>query len=158
MAGTKNSPAKLAALARAEYAKDEKDTDASYPYSPARATKAVAKKTGVPASRLVALVAGVFYAENGARSPISFGKNPTPKGIATEIRKRRDAGGRLGRWEVVAASASAGLGRPVSVSAVRAFYSNGGGDLDASYTGRGTRVGAPKTRESETVEVESAVA
>jgi hypothetical protein len=133
-----------------------KNPDA-FPFSPAKATKSAAAKSGIPASRLIPVVAAVYYDENGSRAPLPATAAKGPKSLATAIRKRRDAGGRLGRWEVIAASASATLGRPVSVAAVRALYEKGGGDLDVSYTGRGTRAGAPATREDETAEVEVAV-
>jgi hypothetical protein len=139
--------------ARAFYLSEEKKNPAGYPFSPAGATKKAAEKSGLPASRLVPVVAAVYYEENGKRSPVSA---KTPKGIATAIRKRRDAGGRLARWEVLASSLAAGETPRDSypVVAIRAIYENAGGDLAASYTGRGTRVAAPKTRESETAETE----
>jgi hypothetical protein len=140
--------------ARAEYAKDEANAEVVYPYSPARATKALGSRKGYPAaSRLIGLVAEVYYAENGSRSPLPKSAAKGTRSFASAVRKRRDAGGRLGRWEVIAASAAETLGRPVSVPAVRAAYLASGGDLDSSYTGRGTRVGAPATRESETAEL-----
>ena len=145
----------LRALAVLAYREDEGNEDVSYPYSPARATSAIAEATGIPRARLVALVAGVYYVENGTRSPLSLPANATPKSLASAIRKARDAGGRLSRWEVLAVRASVALGRPVSEPAVRALYAKGGGDLAASYVGRGTRVAAPKTREDETAEVEA---
>ena len=145
--------------ARAFYAAEETARPADYPYSPADATKAAASASGIPASRLVPVVAAVYYLENGRRAPISFrAKNPTKATIAKAVVARRDRGGRLGRWEVVAASLATGLGKDpaaVSVAAVKALY-----DLasdrrkdGASYTGRGTRAGAVETRTDETAEV-----
>ena len=134
----------------------------TYPYSPARATNAVAKRYGYPKSRLIPLAADVYYRENGERSPLPIRarKNGgyTERAIADAVRKRRDARGRLGRWEVIAYSLAATLGTPVSVPAVRAYYRLAGGDTDASYTGRGTRKGAPKTRTSETLEISASAA
>jgi len=156
--------------ALAEYLRDEVaalagsplDGAGSYPYSPARATKAVAKKRNVPASRLVGLVAEVYYRENGSRSPLRFARGKaTPAAVRNAVRKRRDARGRLGRWEVIAYSLAAALGTPDAVPAVatvKRYYDEAGGDRDASYTGRGTRAGAPKTRESETAEVDTTLA
>jgi hypothetical protein len=136
-------------------ATEKKDGGEGYPYSPADATKSAARKSGLPASRLVPVVAAVYYEENGSRSPLPASAAKGAAALARAIRSRRDAGGRLGRWEVVAASAAATLGRPVPVAAVRALYEKGGGDLALSYTGRGTRVGAPATREDETAEIEA---
>jgi hypothetical protein len=151
--------------ARAEYAVDEANGEIAFPYSPARATAAIAKRYGLPASRLVGLVAAVYYEENGTRAPLSFGRTgkdglPTAKAIARAVRKARDERGRLARWEVLAYRLAAGLGTDtvVSVAAVRAYYRNGGGDEAASYTGNGTRAGAPKTREDETAEIDATLA
>lgn len=136
--------------ARAAYRAEAKKSPGE-PLSPASATKVAAKKSGIPASRLVPVVAAIYYEENGKLAPIS-GKGAA---LAKKIRARRDAGGRMGRWEVIAASLVAGEnGRDAwPISAVRALYEKGGGDLATSYTGRGTRVGAPATREDETAEV-----
>jgi hypothetical protein len=124
----------------------------TYPFSPAATTTKVAKAYRYPRSRLVGLVADVYYAENGRRSPLPASAAKGPKSLAREVARRRRAGGRLGRWEVVAYSAEAAIGRPVALSAVRALAKAGGVDLDASYTGRGTRAGATKTRTDETAE------
>ena len=141
--------------ARRFYRATLRKTPDAFPLSPAAATKAAAKKSGIPASRLVPVVAAVYYEENGSRAPLPKSAAKGGAALARAIRSRRDAGGRLGRWEVVAASAAATLGRPVSVAAVRALYEKGGGDLALSYTGRGTRAGAPETRTDETVEIEA---
>lgn len=137
--------------ARAFYLSEEKKNAGGYPYSPAAATKAAEKKSGLPASRLVPVVAAVYYEENGKRTPIGG----TGAKLAKAIRSRRDAGGRLARWEVISASLVAGENGRESwpISAIRAMYEKGGGDLATSYTGRGTRVAAPATREDETAEV-----
>jgi hypothetical protein len=152
------SPAKISALAATEYARDAADDSAVFPYSPARATNAISKRKGSPPkSRIVGIVAEAYYLGNGTASPLPAPRSGkwTPATVRSAVRKRRDAGGRLGRWEVVAYSLSAALGRAVSVSETRAFYLAAGGSDDASYTGRGTRAGAPATRGSETVAVDS---
>lgn len=148
-------PLTVEKLAAAFYRRAEKkDGGAGYPYSPAAATKEIAKKTGAPHSRLVPIVASVYYSENGKRSPLPIPKTKrTEARIAAAVRARRDAGGRLGRWEVIAVSLSETLGRPVAVAAVRSLYLRAGGSETASYTGRGTRVGAPDTRGDEAAEV-----
>jgi hypothetical protein len=151
----------LLARAATEYAIDEANEAISFPYSPARATAAIAKRYGYPKSRLVPLVAEVYYRENGTRAPLSFDRLakdglPTEKGIARAVKRARDAGGRLARWEVLAYRLAVAIGREpgsVSVAAVRAFYVAAGGDTDASYTGRGTRAGAVATRADETAEL-----
>lgn len=150
--------AKRAALK--EYARLEEIGTPLAERSPASATKAAAKASGIPASRLVSVVADLFYLENGSRAPISFpraGANgPSKKAVATAVRKARDEGGRLARWEVVAVRLAVGLGkdpRAVSVAAVKALYDLSGADRSLSYTGRGTRAAAPETRTDETAEV-----
>jgi hypothetical protein len=156
---SKRNPLEIAkSTARAFYVSEIEADPTGYPFSPADATKAAAKKSGLPASRLVPVVAAVYYEENGKRAPLSFSRGKaTPAAVRSAVRKRRDAGGRLGRWEVVAVSLGVAIGRPVSVATVRALYSDAGGNLDESYTGRGTRAGAPTTRESETAEVDTTI-
>jgi hypothetical protein len=98
----------------------------------------------------------VYYREVGARRPLvsasgkalvaEDGKLPAKRVLVAAVRARRDAGGRLARWNVLAASATAALGRTVSEREVKALYAASGRDLDASYTGRGTRAGAAATR------------
>ena len=98
----------------------------------------------------------VYYREIGATRPITRADGTPLVGedgkvslsvLRASVRRRRDAGGRLGRWNVLASSASAALGRPVSEREVKALYVAAGRDLSASYTGRGTRAGATATRE-----------
>lgn len=62
--------------------------------------------------------------------------------LARAIRVRRDSGV---RWEVLAASVEAATGVRYSVGVVRALYEKGGGEIESSYVGRGTRIGAPAT-------------
>jgi hypothetical protein len=124
------------------------------PLSPAATTTALAEKYDRSRGPLVGLVAEVYYAENGARFPLAFrAAKPKAATVAKAVRERRDAGGRLARWEVIAYSLAAGLGRPVSVSAVRELYVAAGGNLGSSYSGRGTRAGAKATREDATAEL-----
>jgi len=109
---------------------------------PAAAKKAIREKVGRPVE---GIVDPVYFELRGRDNPLSLPAKPNARSIAVAVRKRRDGGGPLGRWESVAAAASEALGRPVSVSTAKALYAKGGGDLAASYTGRGTRVGAPAT-------------
>jgi hypothetical protein len=134
---------------------------AGLPLSPAKTTAALAAKYGVPSGPLVGLVAEVYYAGNGREFPILPKKTRagrvTELGLAKAVRERRDARGRLGRWDVIRYAVAAGRGdspdaRPTD-SAVRELYAKGGGDLATSYTGRGTRAGVPATRESATAEL-----
>jgi len=97
----------------------------------------------------------VYFVAIGAANPLPVGTDAKPGAIATAIRRRRDGrdgatvpnegatkGLGLRRWETVAASASAALGRKVSVSDASRIYGQ-----KESYTGKGTRAGAPGTRE-----------
>jgi hypothetical protein len=142
--------------ARATFRAETKKADAATRkagLSPAAATKAAAAKSGLPASRLVPVVAAVYYEGNGLANPVAKRRGVS---LAKAVRIARDAGGRLGRWEVLSYRfASYGRER-IPVASLRALYVAAEGDLDASYTGRGTRVGAPKTREDETVEATAA--
>lgn len=124
-----------------------------YPLSPAGATSILADASVFPRTLLVPTVADVFYRENGIRSPLAKSAAKSDAALADAIRDRRSAGGRLGRWEVVAYSASETLGRTVSVAEVKRLYADAGGDLAASYTGRGTRAGATATRTDETAAI-----
>lgn len=69
--------------------------------------------------------------------------------LARAIRVRRDRGV---RWETLAASVEAATGVRYSLGVVRALYAAGGGDLESSYVGRGTRIGAPATYADATAE------
>jgi hypothetical protein len=143
-------PSFVRALAARDY--DATIGDATFAL-PGGAKRRISEATGLPVSRLASLVDPVYFEKNGRRNPIALPKTRNERTLATAVRKRRDAGTTLGRWESVAAALSETLGRPVSEAAVRALYEKGGGDLDSSYVGRGTRVGAPATRESEIAEV-----
>lgn len=130
------APAKIRAAAEAEYEAERKATGSpTEPLSPAKAKNLIAGRVGRPVE---GIVDPVYFRENGLANPIEA---KTTAALAKLVRSRRDAGGTLGRWESVAAAAS------VSVAVAKKLYADGGGDLASSYTGRGTRVGAPKTYE-----------
>lgn len=140
------APAAVADAARAAYEAETGDG----PFLPGKAKADLAKRLGVPVSRLASSFDPVYFAENGRLSPL-----PTPKGkteagrlssLARSVRKRRDAAGTLGRWESVAASASVAIGRRVTTAEAKARYAKGKGDLATSYVGRGTRKAVPATR------------
>jgi|KBSMisStaDraftv2_1062788.scaffolds.fasta_scaffold261157_1 hypothetical protein len=135
------APAAIRAAAEKAYAVERKATDAAVVLEPAKAKKAIREAVGRPVE---GVVDPVYFELRGRENPLAL-RAKTEKAVAGAIRKRRDAGGPLGRWESVASAASEALGRPVSVATAKALYSTGGGDLDASYVGRGTRAGAPGT-------------
>lgn len=99
----------------------------------------ISAKANRPAT---APVAAEFYRLAGTDTPLPASAAKGPKSLAKAVAKRRDAGI---RWEIVAASASATLGRRVGVAEAKELYRAAGKDLAASYTGRGTRVAAPAT-------------
>ncbi len=138
MSGTKkneNRGEKIRALATTEY---EKGT----PLPEAR--RIVAKKLGGAPSLYLGTVDPVYFRLAGLVNPLPATASKSARSLAVAIRKRRDSGV---RWETVAASAEATLDRRVSVAEAKALYAKGGGDLDSSYVGRGTRIAAPKTLE-----------
>lgn len=147
------TPAYLRALAAVEYDADAK-TDGGYSL-PARAKREISKMTGIAPAKLASYVDPLYFRRNGERNPLPLPKTRTEKTLAVAVRKRRDAGGTLGRWESVASALAVSLGRPVSEVAVRALYSKTA-DLEASYVGRGTRAAAPKTRADDAAEVVAA--
>lgn len=108
--------------------------------------KILAAKLGGDPSLYLGTADPIFYRLAGLASPLEIAPAKTEKGLASNlakaIRKRRDAGV---RWETVAASAEAAIGRRVSTPEAKRLYAKAGGDLAASYAGRGTRVGAPAT-------------
>lgn len=130
--------AEIRALAEALYVATYDGT----PLSPAPAVKEISKAANRDALSIVSLV---YFRKNGEMNPLPESAAKSARSLAVQVRRRRDGGGTLGRWESVAASASATLGRPVSEKEAKALYAKGGGDLDSSYTGRGTRVAAPAT-------------
>jgi hypothetical protein len=137
---TKNAPKTIGDLAAAEYRKGT-----SLP----AARKAIAAATGRDASTLFGVVDPIYFRLAGLAEPIvlpaSAGKPGTKSyasALARATKARRDRGV---RWETVAASIEATVGRKVSPAEAKALYAAAGGDLDSSYVGRGTRVGAPAT-------------
>jgi hypothetical protein len=144
----------LVALAVAAYEAEE----GTGPFSPAAAVKAIAARKNTPSvATLRGIVDPVYFRKNGEAAPLVFARGKaTPAAIRNAVRKRRDARGTLSRWDSLAASLSVALdGARVSEAAVKRYYEEAGGDLDLSYSGRGTRVGATGTRESETVEIDA---
>jgi hypothetical protein len=104
----------------------------------------------------------IYYYLAGIEEPLSDSKGNallSPDGkidarvLRSAVRRRRDRGV---RWETLAASIVATLGRPVSTAEAKALYAKAGGDLDSSYVGRGTRIGAPATYADLAAAVESA--
>ena len=150
---TKNyDPANVRKIASREWDRLSKKegTTVLSPQAPARR---IAERNSWPFSRILTLVALEFYRRNGEANPLALPKRRTEVTLAKAVLKRRNSGGNLARWETLAASASAALGRPISETAIRALYEKAGGNLAESYTGRGTRAGAILTRGSETLEV-----
>lgn len=103
----------------------------------------------------------IYYRLAGLDAPLLDGKGKPLAADAkvgvlrSAVRRRRDLGV---RWETLAASIEATIGRKVSTPEAKALYAKAGGDLDASYAGRGTRVGAPSTYEDASVAVETTIA
>lgn len=77
-----------------------------------------------------------------ASAPYATKDGKASASLARAVAKRRASGV---RWNVLAASIEATIGRTVSEPEARALAVRGGTDLDSSYVGRGTRVGAPAT-------------
>ena len=109
--------------------------------------KAIALALGETAdgTGLLGTVDPIYYRLSGLSSPLPL-SGKTAKARATSLAKnaakRRGEGA---RWEVLAGSIEAAIGRRVSVREAKALAASGGTDLAASYVGRGTRVGAPAT-------------
>lgn len=138
---SKKSPASIADLAAAAYR-----AGLSLP----AARKSVAASTGRDASTLYGVVDPIYFRLAGLASPLpALPKSARPgtaayaAALASRVAARRDAGV---RWETVAASTEATIGRRVSVAEAKALYRAAGRDPFASYVGRGTRAGAPETR------------
>lgn len=94
---------------------------------------------------LLGTVDPIYYRLVGLDLPLvgRDGKTPkTPSALRAAVRRRRDSGV---RWEVLAGSLEATTGVRCSKTDAKTIYSKAGGDLEASYAGRGTRVAAPKT-------------
>lgn len=120
--------------------------------------KALAKALGGSPSLYLGTADPVYYRLVGLDSPLTDGKgkplsDPKPAVLRSAVRRRRDSGV---RWNVLAASIEATTGRRASEAEAKALYAKAGGDLDASYVGRGTRIGAPTTYADEAVAAEVA--
>lgn len=121
--------------------------------------KGLAKKLGGSPSLYLGTADPVYYRLLGLSTPLVDGKGKrlsdkaTPAVLRSAVRRRRDSGV---RWNVLAASIEATTGRRTSESEAKSLYAKAGGDLDSSYTGRGTRVGAPTTYADEAAAAEVA--
>lgn len=133
----------------------------------AKARKIVAKRIGEnPDGRSLLGFDGVYFRlagldaplVRGDGTPILAGEKIDARTLRTAVARRRRLGGSLARWESLAASTEASIGRRVSVSEARSLAEAGGIDLDSSYTGRGTREGAKATRGGNAVAVEETLA
>ena len=115
-------PAKIRQALAKEYAKNTPLPDAR---------RAVEKKLGLAVGAALSFDS-VYFIAIGLANPLPVSPDATRGKIATAIRKRRDGrdgasvpntgatkGLGLVRWETVAASATAALGRPVSVRDAR---------------------------------------
>ena len=111
-----------------------------------QARRNVEKQLGLNANEAISYD-NVYFVAIGLDNPIAFPKNATKAQIAKAIRDRRSGkdgvtipnegntkGMSLVRWEAVAASASAGLGRKVSVAEARKLHGP-----KPTYAGRGTK-------------------
>lgn len=110
--------------------------------------KRAASEIGGTPSLYLGTVDPRYYRLKGLSTPLPpnskyLAANGTPTAtLARAVAKRRKDGV---RWNVLSASVEAATGKAFSESAVRALAAKGGVDLEASYVGRGTRVGAPAT-------------
>lgn len=148
MAGTKKAPKTLApADRRAAIAKTVASEFAKGTALPA-VRKILAATLGGSPSLYLGTADPVYYRLLGLSTPLADGKgtllpaDAAPRVLRAAVKRRRDSGV---RWNVLAASIEATTGRRTSDDEAKALYAKAGGDLDASYTGRGTRVGAPST-------------
>ena len=79
-------------------------------------------------------------------------KDGTPSAsLARAVRVRRDSakGTSLARWDTLRATVEATVGVRPSDTELRALYARGGGDLETSYAGRGTKIAVPAIRDEE---------
>lgn len=122
--------------------------------------KALAKALGGDPSLYLGTADPIYYRLVGLDSPLTDGKGailigtdekPIPAAVLrSAVRRRRDLGT---RWAVLAASIESSTGRRASEAETKALYAKAGGDLDSSYVGRGTRVGAVATYEDASLAV-----
>jgi hypothetical protein len=148
---------KVATAARKLYRREVAKTGSTI-VDPGSLYREVAASLSYPESRVLAPVARTIYSETGAANPLAVGPKSAASAVANAVVRRRNAGGTLGRWDVLRVSLAVSLGRPVSIAALKALYEAGTGilagfDRDGSYIGRGTRVGAPRTYLSEVEEL-----
>jgi hypothetical protein len=150
-------PADLASLARSAYAAELKAAPrGTKVLSPVATTRALAEKFGGGTARVASPVARVYYAENGRRNPLPIPADATPAKLRDAILARRfaptlsdgsgisaDGNATLGRWETIAASAAASLGRRVSPAEVKRIASE---KYEETWIGRGTKAAAPSAR------------
>jgi hypothetical protein len=94
------------------------------------AVRKLDKSSGRPT---IGLVSPVYWRAIGLASPI---EGKTEKSRNAALARRRASGV---RFEVLAASLGATIGRNVAVAEVKKRLANSGLDPDTSYTGRGTR-------------------
>lgn len=151
MATIVSIPTKIRAALAREFAKGTPLPDAR---------RAVEKKLGLASGASISFDS-VYFVAIGEANPLPLDGDAPRSKVASAIRRRRDGkdgasvpnegatkGLGLVRWETVAASASAALGRKVSVRDARTLY----GEKE-SYAGKGTRVAAPSSRSEGTVDV-----
>lgn len=116
-------------------------------YAAGTALPEAIRKLDAEANRpTIALVSRVYWRAKGLADPIRA--KGEGKAFDAALAKRRKSGI---RFEVLAASAEATLGRPVSTEEVRKRLDRAGLAPDASYTGRGTR----RSRSGEATRVEA---
>lgn len=142
----------IAKIVGAEYAKGTKLPDVR---------KILAKTLGGEANLYLGTADPVYYRLSGLDSPLTDAKgkplasDAKPPVLRAAVKRRRDSGV---RWNVLSASIEATVGRRVSETETKTLYAKAGGDLATSYAGRGTREGAPATREDAALAVEGKTA
>jgi hypothetical protein len=116
--------------------------------------KLAAKKLGGTPNLYLGTIDPRYYRLAGLATPLPDAPASKPyvlrdgklsASLARAVRVRRDEGV---RWNVLAASVEATVGRRVSETVLRGLYAKGGGDLATSYAGRGTLAGVPTLREN----------
>jgi hypothetical protein len=119
--------------------------------SPAPLARLAAEVTGLSADKLLAPVSALVWRDLGSLRPLPVTET-TEEHYAALTREARDAdlGERLGRWDVLAWRLAWGIhdltgedSAPRTVAKTRALYDLAGGVSAASWTGRGSRAGAP---------------
>ena len=116
-----------------------------------------AEAAGEDARTVLGFVDPRYYRALGLANPLPAPPAATPyakrdgtpsASLARAVRKRRDEkkGTSLARWDVLRATVEATVGVRPSDSEIRGLSARGGGDLETSYAGRGTREAVPATR------------